>query len=118
MKIFSHSPSLLPRLTVLGATLCALAAASEAQPKKKGAALGLGAIKGAEAALGKKLTATQKTAIISAAKAREKANDDAKKKNMTAFRAKLAKIVGLSLAQLEAKEKAARAKTKKAPKKS
>jgi len=109
----------LAKIALLGTSLIAFSGASDtalAQPKKN-AGLGVGAIQSTERALGKKLTASQKTAIIAAAKAREKANGQARKKNMKAFRVQLAKIAGVPLTQLQAKEKAAR-KPGKAAKKS
>ncbi len=108
----NHSRILVSTLKValLSASLLTLSASNGlAQPKpKKASGLGIPAINSTERALGKKLTAGQKTQIINAAKAREKANGAAQKKNMAAFRVQLAKIAGVSLKQLEAKEKAAK----------
>ena len=104
------------RLGVVGALLsmpiCTLAA-----PKKEAKAPGVFAIQSVERATGKKLTSAQKAQITQAAKERDAAIAKVRKAEMKKFRAKVAKAAGLSLSQLEAKEKAARgAKSKAKPK--
>ncbi|BCM93299.1 hypothetical protein IAD21_05190 [Abditibacteriota bacterium] len=86
---------------------------SQAQPKTKAkAALGAkppkkgNAVKHAEEVLGKPLTPTQIAAVRAAQKERQKAMKPIQDK----FKAKVAKALGLTVAQYEAREKALRDK--------
>ena len=105
----------LVALLALGGT-CSAGAQSK-RPAKNGGGLGMGAIRTVESATGKKLSAAQKAQIVAAAREREKniaaARKQAHDKYWKVFRARVAKAAGMSLAQLEAKQKAARAKQKK-----
>ncbi len=100
------------RAAVASALLLGLGSADvSAQPKKgKPAPLGMGAIQNAEKVTGKKMTSAQKSQIMAAARTRESNIDKARKAEWKKFRMRVAQTMGMSLAQMEAKEKAARAK--------
>ena len=89
-----------------------LSGASAAPPKSKKVPLGVPAIQNAERVTGKKLSTAQKAAIMKAARTREDNIRKAHQAEWKKFRALVAKTVGLSLAQMEAKEKATYAKNK------
>ena len=104
MKI---SPAL--RVQVLApAILSLLALPSLAAAPKKPEPLGTGAIRQVEKATGKKLSASQKGQIMAAARQREAEIKKARDAAWVRFRSRVAKASGMSLAQLQAKQKAAR----------
>lgn len=104
------------RLGIAGALL-SLPIGALAAPKKEVKPPGWFAIQGVERATGKKLTSAQKAQITQAARERDAAIAKVRKAEGRKFRGKVAKTIGLSLSQLEAKEKAARgAKSKTKPK--
>lgn len=112
-KNTSHKTIYLAALSVtllLGSTLShaqpgAPVVAGKKAPKKSPA------LKHAEEVLGKPLTPAQKTAVRAAAKERA----TAMKRIMEKYRTTVAKALGMTLAQYEAKEKSLKARNKKTP---
>ena len=81
-----------------------------AAPKKR-EPLGTGAIRAAEKAAGKKMSATQKSQIMAAARERETDIKKAREAAWKKFRLRVAKVAGISSARIQAKPKVAGSKS-------